>query len=333
MNQPMSDECPTCSYVFRDVHWKTRWIAVGIVFLMLVRSTALINREWLYQFPWWLVVLTMLWLPEVFMLIYPFLTRDKAEGVTQRFCLPARWIREVGIAIPVVVGVLVLNVLMVYLFRFTGVSEDLTPDGYRNMQKSHDYVWVGAFFVTGFTIVPIAEEVFFRGFLYNAFRARMPLIAALLLQSLVFGFFHPYTAIQNSAVVVTGLALALTYEWRKTLLAPILVHCGVNFVYALAMGGMMVLHATSPVMGVELAHDADACTIQAVTPGFGADLAGIEAGDVITAFNGRTIEDARDLLEEVRFCKAGDMVPVTYMRDGTERVVMVVLRERREDNS
>lgn len=53
-----------------------------------------------------------------------------------------------------------------------------------------------------------------------------------------------------------------------------------------------------------------------VVAGGPADRAGVKEGDVITSFNGRTIESADELTVAVRTAKIGEAVPFTYWRDG-----------------
>jgi len=56
--------------------------------------------------------------------------------------------------------------------------------------------------------------------------------------------------------------------------------------------------------------------------------AGIEAGDLITAFNGRPVEDTRELVRRVGDAAVGATVPVTLLRDGEEITLDVTLGRR-----
>jgi serine protease Do len=56
--------------------------------------------------------------------------------------------------------------------------------------------------------------------------------------------------------------------------------------------------------------------------------AGIEAGDLITAFNGRPVEDTRELVRRVGNAAVGATVPVTLLRDGEEITLDVTLGRR-----
>jgi putative serine protease PepD len=58
--------------------------------------------------------------------------------------------------------------------------------------------------------------------------------------------------------------------------------------------------------------------IEELENGSAASDAGLEQGDVITAIDGRLIDDTEALIATVRAYRPGDTVKVTYLRDGTE---------------
>ncbi len=62
-----------------------------------------------------------------------------------------------------------------------------------------------------------------------------------------------------------------------------------------------------------------------VTEGGNADLAGIQAGDVITTFNGESIFSSTQLVECVRNCSANDVVEVSGLRNGGPFTLKVTL--------
>ncbi len=218
----------------------------------------------------------------------------------------------------------VLNAIVTRLSPGTS----LTPDAVKGMTYSSYSPFVILSLVLSFTIGPIAEEVFFRGFLYNAFRARMPALVAGILQSLIFAVCHVYSPLQVGIVFLMGLILTGVYEWRKTLVTPILVHIGVNLISAAMVLLMMWLHENRPVMGVGCEPSATKCVIREIVPQSAADEAGLQIGDEITAFNGQPIRNFEELLEWVRFYRVGDAIPVKIRRAGMELEVTVVLRRQ-----
>jgi membrane protease YdiL (CAAX protease family) len=328
MTTTPTEELPSSVVAFRDAQWKTRWLVVGLAVLLLWRSTSFVDREWLSRFPFWLVVVVTGLAPQAFLFLFPILTRNPHRW--QTFGIPAatRCLVDFCIAIPGVIGMLVVLTAVDYLVGRLSPGTSLTPDAVTGMAVSPDRMYTCLVLVFSFTFAPIAEELFFRGFLHNAFRARMPVVVAGLAQSLVFGFGHFFGVTHGIVAFAMGLLLTVLYEWRKTLIAPILVHAGMNFVAALGTVLMMVAHANSPVMGVVGGPNDTECVVRQVVPGSAAEEAGLQVGDIITAFNGEPIRDFRHLGETIRLYRPGDVVPVTINRSGSVFEVAVVLRRR-----
>ena len=68
-----------------------------------------------------------------------------------------------------------------------------------------------------------------------------------------------------------------------------------------------------------------------VTPGSCAEKAGIEAGDIITKFDGETVEGFDDLKAAVKRHSAGDQVELEVYRADESRIVTVILDEDTPD--
>jgi putative serine protease PepD len=93
--------------------------------------------------------------------------------------------------------------------------------------------------------------------------------------------------------------------------------------------------ATHPVIGVTLDMDytGDGARVgargndggPAVTEGGPGDRAGIEAGDIITAVDGRRVHSADELIVRTRAHRPGDRLELTVRRGGRERTVSLVL--------
>lgn len=86
--------------------------------------------------------------------------------------------------------------------------------------------------VTGFLVViaaPIAEEMFFRGFVFAGLRNAMPIWPAAVIAALVWGSLHLTGGNIGVAVqlAIFGVVLAWLYERSGTLWAPIIAH-GIN---------------------------------------------------------------------------------------------------------
>jgi serine protease Do/serine protease DegQ len=68
--------------------------------------------------------------------------------------------------------------------------------------------------------------------------------------------------------------------------------------------------------------------VSQVVEGSAAEKAGIKAGDVITAVNGKPVKDASALRNTIGLLRIGDRVDVSLLRDGKPRRVTAVIGER-----
>ena len=64
---------------------------------------------------------------------------------------------------------------------------------------------------------------------------------------------------------------------------------------------------------------------KAILPGGPAAKAGLKAGDLITKFDGRTINTSEELIVAIRAKSVGDKVPLTYIRNGVTATTTVTL--------
>ncbi|NLC26573.1 MAG: CPBP family intramembrane metalloprotease, partial [Fastidiosipila sp.] len=78
-------------------------------------------------------------------------------------------------------------------------------------------------------LVPIAEELLFRGILQGELSLRFSRTARVLVCSVIFAAFH-FDLIQGSYVFLAGMVLSLAYELTESLLVPIFMHMFFNFV-------------------------------------------------------------------------------------------------------
>jgi membrane protease YdiL (CAAX protease family) len=90
--------------------------------------------------------------------------------------------------------------------------------------KPLTYTGVILIFIVGALIGPIAEELFFRGILYEFFR-QWGFAPALIISTIFFVL--PHFAGNNIPLtqVVGGLLFAIAYEVEKNIVVPIVIHC------------------------------------------------------------------------------------------------------------
>ncbi len=83
--------------------------------------------------------------------------------------------------------------------------------------------------ITGIAIAPLCEELYIRGFLYNALKTRFPMLIAVLLQAAIFALLHfRRRLLVGLSIFLMSIPFALIYERRKTLLSPIFLHGVLN---------------------------------------------------------------------------------------------------------
>ncbi len=68
--------------------------------------------------------------------------------------------------------------------------------------------------------------------------------------------------------------------------------------------------------------------VQQVTPGGPAEKAGLKAGDIVTAIDGRSIKDGDDLVNEIASRRPGSTARLGYLRDGKQQDTTVTIGDR-----
>jgi membrane protease YdiL (CAAX protease family) len=315
-----------------DRFWTTRDLTVGLALVVLWRGLALVPREWWSGLPTWLPVGLITMAAQISLLGFPLVIARRRSA--DRFRWPGfdKFVREAALAIPVVLTLLMLLITAGLILNRLAPHTKVTPEAFEQAAWSGDYPFLIVVGLLAVTVAPVCEEVFFRGFLYDALRSRMPVLLAAILQSLLFAALHTFGAMHNVAVFFLGLILTAVYQWRKTLLAPIFVHAGNNLIAMLGLVVLMVVSANSPILGV-IGHDHEqGCQVDQLAPDTGAAQAGIVAGDIITDLDGEHIAGFTQLAEAVRQHHLGDRVAVGIIRDGRRLEVEVVLGKRPRDD-
>ena len=149
-----------------------------------------------------------------------------------------RWVAgAVGLFVVLRIAVIAIAAVLAALGLTSTQAQALAPDGFS---------WVGAIGNTILVgvLVPIAEEVFFRGVLYRWLRDKWGVAVGVVVSGIVFGaaHFEPATVVP---AILLGMALALVYEKSKSLWPSILIHAlnnlsAVILLYALLASGVQL---------------------------------------------------------------------------------------------
>jgi membrane protease YdiL (CAAX protease family) len=93
-------------------------------------------------------------------------------------------------------------------------------------ESQYSAVFVLGLIVYGF-ITPIAEELVFRGLIYNYLRVFFKTRIALFLGAGFFGLYH-MNSVQGTYAFLMGMLMIYSYEYFGSFLAPVLIHVGSN---------------------------------------------------------------------------------------------------------
>jgi uncharacterized protein len=236
-------------------------------------------------------------------------------------------VRDLLVGLVSWLGIIVVLYAVLWLLRSAGLEMPRTdqlgqaigraPAGYRT-------VLLVLVIVAG----PVAEEVFFRGFLFNVFRQKMAIVPAAVLQAALFGIGHYYNLSYVLVTFVLGLLLAAVYARRQSLLVPIFIHFLQNLLAALVAWAIADAAAQAPFLGVQGDSSLDGFIVRVVIPDSPIDRAGVRPGDVITGLGGYQVRDLTEVRAVLRLRAIGDDVEVQYRRDGETHFCTAVLGKR-----
>ena len=323
----MESQQPSDSAAFRSQTWKTKWLLMGGTFLALWYCVRFLDLRWISRWPTLLFLLVAGLAPQLFLLLFPLFTRNKENARRIRVPSLPRCLIELAIAVPIVIVTMLALGGLNYLYGKLFPGKTITPDAIRNIAwASPRFAYPMLLF--SFTIAPVAEEVFFRGFIYNEFRRRMPKVVAVLVQSFIFGFCHFFGTTHAVIAVALGILITIIYEWRKTLVSPIFVHAGVNFLSAIGVLAMMAEYSNRPTIGIIGGTNDTECIVRQVITNSAASESGIMIGDRIVAFEGQPVANFADLAVAVSTREPDDTVVLSLVRDGQTLDIQVTLKRR-----
>jgi membrane protease YdiL (CAAX protease family) len=240
-------------------------------------------------------------------------------------------IKEFLLAIPSTIAVLFSTGVVVYAVQLVLMRLGHPPESALDYWGEKSERSLVPLILLATIVAPIVEEIFFRGFLYNSLRTVFPAWLAAIGQALLFGAGHIYEPLGIFATFVIGLMLATIYEWRKTLLTPMIVHCMYNSLVMVVIATTIMANANGPIIGVGFARDdSGGAVVELVVPGGPAEKAGIQPGDVIVKYDGHDVTDSKQLTKLIRAGKVGDKVEIEVTRSDERMTMHLELRSRKE---
>jgi len=229
---------------FRAVPW--RWydglIAIGVILPTQLMVNFLPDlpqdlKLWIAHLPFWVLWLVIYLFPILWRLVYPLvMARLRLSSFRVRIP-PARvWLRESLVALSIVTAICVVIGVAVAVATLAANQGIQVPSVWGGTSEaSVPSLLTILLLISAMVVAPATEEIFFRGLVYNWLKRFCPMWLALLLQAEVFALFHPFQLTQFLIVFAIALVLGAVYEWRKTLLTPILIHMMRNVVASVAV--------------------------------------------------------------------------------------------------
>ena len=164
--------------------------------------------------------------------VWFFAVRPRDDGWA---LLGFRRVKPISTTIIVIFGVAIAQSAV---FGYTLLVEQLGIDFLVPDQLPHecadDPVRFAIIAISAIIVAPLVEEIFFRGFMYQALRRTMAILPAALLTSVVFGIAHIDPAI-IIPIAVVGMILLGIYRWTGNLWSSIITHAGYNAVTVAAL--------------------------------------------------------------------------------------------------
>ncbi|MDD4295605.1 MAG: CPBP family intramembrane metalloprotease [Ruminiclostridium sp.] len=107
----------------------------------------------------------------------------------------------------------------------------IMPDAMQKYSEMMESIMSGQSFfleilLTGI-LVPIIEEIMYRGLVFDQLRKNLPLSLALIIQALIFGVIH-LNMVQGTYAFMIGLLLGIALIRSRSIILPIAIHMGTN---------------------------------------------------------------------------------------------------------
>ncbi len=164
------------------------------------------------------------------------MTADNRSGAEKRGGSGKYGITAVQIVLTIVLAAassLGLNVLL----ALTGIVE--SSASYQNVARQQYSVMLGAGMLLFGLISPIAEEIVFRGLIFNRMRRYFPHAAAIVASGVLFGIYHG-NPVQGMYGGCMGILMAYLYERMHSFVIPCMFHATANLmVYSTAQSAAL----------------------------------------------------------------------------------------------
>ena len=275
--------------------------------------------------PLWLRICGFVIVPILFLVLYPFWAARRCGAELLKWPGARRLTHEAVIGIGC--GVSIMLTLGSIEYALFGKAYEL-PEQLRELVVAPDAMMPMVIGVFAVTVVPLGEELFFRGVVYGSLR-RWSVPGALAAQAFVFALFHHYGLIYSVFLFVGGVLLGLVYEWRRTLWAPICMHLTCNIISVTVLAMAFIVYGNTPLLGTVLENHDDGCRITRVLPNSSAEAAGLKSGDIVISLDDQPTSHPNELISAIEQFELGSELRLEIKRSGRRMTLTVTLNHTR----
>lgn len=221
----------------KEVPWGTRrawWgilglIAIDIVFLIII--SALISSQIVrLPAPVTIGIITTFLYAAIVLLVY-YLIRARFDALAfKRF----PFFKAAAYVALSFIAVYIFENFWIIFLKLIGIAVPDTAGPVTDLFGVSTLGFVVIFLLT-VIIAPVVEELFFRSFLYQAFRKRYGVLLGILISALLFGLFHFSFLEVLPVYIVIGIFLGYVFERFHSVYPSIMLHSLNNFVFFLLL--------------------------------------------------------------------------------------------------
>lgn len=207
----------------KDVPWDSRlawWgivavIGLNLIFLMVIGA---MQNAIKFPAPIAIGIISTLLYGSILYLIY-FFVKGRVDSLAfHKFPIG----KALGYVFLFFLAILMFESFWTYVLRLVGVKPPDSAGPIIELFGTSIISFVAIFFLT-VVVAPFAEEVFFRSFLYQAFRKRYGIYLGILISALIFGLFH-FSFVVFPVFVVIGFFLGYIFEKYHSVYPAIMLH-------------------------------------------------------------------------------------------------------------
>ena len=189
------------------------WVITRFVSLELINEAVL--NSTISAFVYLITTLIVIGLPWI---ITKYKTTRAEIGLTELPLWTDIFLAPASFIIYIIISAILILIATKFLPGFD--INQVQDIGYRQISKNYEYILA---FVSLIVIVPIIEEILFRGFLFGKLKKIIPVWAAIIITSVLFGFLHGSWNVGIDTFALS-VVLCLLRQFTGSIWASILLH-------------------------------------------------------------------------------------------------------------